>query len=247
MNVRTHVFRTELTLHQAGAERILQIGAEAIAARNAFYVALAGGNTPAGMYRQLARPEMLARLDWQRTHVYFGDERCVAIDHCDSNYRMARERLLDQVPLPPAQVHRIAGEKPADQAADEYARELTETVPAEHNLPRFDLVLLGVGLDGHVASLFPHTEILQKRRPAAAVYVDKLEAWRVSITLPVINNARHVMLLVSGAKKADIVRHVLRGAPGAHTLPVQMVRPDGDLEWYLDAEAASQLGREPDA
>jgi 6-phosphogluconolactonase len=247
MHIATHVFRNEQALFQACAARVVQLAADALDARNSFFLALSGGNTPAGLYSALASAEFASRLDWSRSHIYFGDERCVPADHRDSNYRMARERLLDQVPVPQSQVHRIAGEMAAEDAANAYAREVNDTVPTEHHLPRFDLILLGVGLDGHVASLFPNTDILHKRKTAASVYVEKLDACRVSLTLPVINNARHVMLLVAGAKKADVVRHVLRGAPGADPLPVQMLKPNGVLEWYLDADAARQLGREPEA
>jgi 6-phosphogluconolactonase len=245
--IATHVFRREQALHDASAERVVQLATEVLNARHGFYLALAGGNTPAGLYRALARPEFASRIDWGRVHIYFGDERCVPPQHGDSNYRMAREHLLDRVPLPAAQIHRIPGEKAAEDAANEYTRTVTDTVPMEHHLPRFDLVLLGLGLDGHVASLFPGTDILHQRKAAAAVYVEKLDAWRVSLTLPVINNARHVLLLVAGAKKADVVRHVLRGAPGADLLPVQMLKPNGGLEWYMDAEAARYLGKEPEA
>jgi len=244
MKATTHLFPDEAALHRAAAERVTQLAAEALAARSGFYLALAGGNTPAGLYSTLAGAEFAPRIDWSRVHLYFGDERNVPPTHHDSNYRMARERLLDRVPLPATQVHRIAGEQAPESAAADYARVVGDTVPAEQGVPRFDLVLLGLGLDGHVASLFPETDILHKRRLAAAVFVPKLDAWRVSLTLPVINHARHVLLLAAGAKKADIVRHVLRGAPGAHTLPVQLVKPQGTFEWYLDAEAARHLGRE---
>lgn len=243
----THVLPDEASLHRAGAERLVQIAAESIAAHGAFYLALSGGETPAGLYRQLATPALAGRIDWSRTHIYFGDERAVPPDHQDSNFHVANELLLSRVPIPGTQVHRIAAEHPPEEAAAAYAQVLAATVPFEGGAPRFDLILLGVGVDGHIASLFPDTAALGAYAVAVApVFVEKLGAWRITLTFPTLDNARHVMLLVSGAKKADIVRHALFDTPGTQPpLPVQMLFPLGELEWFLDAEAGRCLGRGP--
>ncbi len=236
---RVTVLPDQAALFQAGTERVLTIGNEAIAARGAFHLALAGGSTPRGLYALLADAELATRLDWSRVHIYFGDERCVPPDHADSNYRMARESLLDRLPVAPAAVNRIAGEIEPDQAAADYAALLKRQLPGAG----FDLVLLGLGPDGHIASLFPESRALTQRIPVTAVYVPKLTAWRVTVTFPVLNRARHLLLLVSGSQKADVMRHVLRAIKHAMPLPVQMLRPLGEMEWLLDADAARHLDR----
>lgn len=243
MDVKVHILDRPEQLATHGAARLAELSRRAIAERGAFHVALAGGSTPESLYRELAE-RYRDELDWQHIHVYFGDERCVPPEHDESNFRMAREALLAHVPIPDAQVHRIAGEGKPEKAARDYAKTLRERVPGGAKAPRFDLVLLGMGPDGHTASLFPGTDILQRKSAAAAVYVEKLHAWRISVTLPVLNNARHVMILVAGDKKADVVRHVLRNVEGAKPLPIQHVRPAGELEWFLDAAAARLVAAE---
>lgn len=233
---RVHVFDAIEPLNEAAARRVRECAAEAVADHGAFHVALAGGQTPVGVYQTLRG---LDGFPWQRTHVYLGDERSVPPDHEDSNYRMARESLLDHVPVPAGQVHPVDTDLPPEKAAARYGELLEASLPrGADGRPRFDLVLLGMGADGHVASLFPDTDILRHRkRLVAAVYVDKLDAWRISLTLPVINAARHVALLVAGAKKADVVRHVFHAGAEAAPLPVQRVQPEEGVEWFLDAEA----------
>jgi len=231
------------TLYHAAAERIIHIAREALDARGHFHLALAGGSTPQGLYELLATPDYIGRVEWARTSVYFGDERCVPPDDTRSNYRMAREALLDHVPIPPVQVHRMAGEAPPRQAATDYGRLLQGQLPhdSEGRL-RFDLVLLGMGSDGHTASLFPKTDILKKRKaPVAAVFVPQVEMWRLSLTFPTLNNARHLLLLAAGPRKADIIRHLLNEHPDAQPLPLQMVRPRGTWEWLLDRAAARHV------
>lgn len=241
-----HILDDTAALHGEAARHIVEQAARAIDARGAFHIALAGGATPEGVYRRLHDGEAGGRVDWSRVHIYFGDERCVPPDHPDSNYRMAREALLDHVPVPAEQVHRMAGEVQPAKAAREYARLLEARLPRDdRGRRRFDLVLLGMGPDGHVASLFPDTDVLRRRVAAAAVYVPKLDSWRLTVTLPTINAARHVALMVTGEKKADVVRHVFRDDPDAAPLPVQMVRPAGRLDWFLDAEAARLLPSAP--
>ncbi|MFA5529154.1 MAG: 6-phosphogluconolactonase [Thiohalomonadaceae bacterium] len=241
-----HILGDEPALHRASAERVVQLAAASVHARGSFHLSLAGGRTPEGLYATLATPEFAGRMDWSCTHVYFGDERVVPPDHPDSNYRMARERLLSHVPLPEGNVHRIAGEQPAAQAAADYAAVLARSVPLDQGMPRFDLVLLGLGLDGHIASLFPDTTALTSTDTSVIpVYVEKLQAWRVSLTYPVLDRARHLILLVAGAKKADVVRRALHEIVGPAPLPVQRLRPQGAVEWFLDAQAAAGLRESP--
>ena len=234
-------------LSQAAAKRFTDLATQAIGKRGAFHVALAGGATPRRLYQYLATPLYAERIGWSQVHIYFGDERAVPPDHPDSNYQMAHESLLKHVPIPAAQINRIEGEhKDLDRSAAGYDTLIQERVPQGDNLlPQFDLILLGIGPDGHVASLFPDTPILKEREKlVAAVYVTKLCTWRISLTLPVINNARDVMVLAAGENKANIIRRVFSEEPDNGRLPVQLVRPVGELEWYLDAAAAHSLSEE---
>ncbi len=217
---------------------------EAISARGSFTVALAGGNTPRPLYRRLAQRPFVDEVDWSRVQVYFGDERGVPADHPENNFRMARETLLDHVPLPAANIHPIRAE-PAyiRQAARAYSETVERDVPAdEAGVPSFDLILLGLGPDGHTASLFPATCVLHERhRHAVAVYVDRLKTWRVSLTLPVLDHARALLFLVTGADKAPAVARVLDPASTGPQLPAQMLKPQGAVIWLLDAAAASTI------
>lgn len=236
-----HIYNDVDALSRAAAQRLMELADQAIKAGGQFHVALSGGTTPRNLYERLATPEFAGRIDWQHIHVWFGDERTVPHDHIDSNYRMACEALLSHVPIPPTQVHRIEAEK--DNAAQAYEALITATIPkSAAGMAQFDLILLGLGPDGHVASLFPGTAILQERtRQVAAVHVDKLNTWRISLTLPVIDNARHIMIFVAGAGKAEIVRQILTEGPRTVPYPVQMIRPTGMFEWYLDDAAAQAL------
>jgi len=200
-------------------------------------VALSGGSTPRATYTLLASDEFAARVDWPRVHVLWGDERCVPPDHPESNYRMARETLLDKIPIPAENVYRIRGELPPDQAATAYQAELEAILGT---IGRFDLILLGMGEDGHTASLFPGTAAIHEQtRWVVAHYVDKLSAWRVTLTPVVINAAARVTFLVSGAGKAERLREVLDGPHQPDVLPAQIVRPTGGrLLWLADAAAA---------
>jgi 6-phosphogluconolactonase len=241
---RLHIHADPAALARAVAERGAELARAACAARGAFHVALAGGSTPRLLYRLLAS-EYRGQIDWSRTHVYFGDERCVGPDHPDSNYGMAREALLRHVAIPPGQIHRIEAEDPDPRAAARrYADLLHRQLPRPHphGTVQFDLVLLGLGPDGHVASLFPGTAILDEQRAwVAAVHVDRLQAWRISVTFPVINAARHIVLLVAGDDKASIIRDVIGKPDPAARYPAGRLRPAGELEWFIDHAAARLL------
>ena len=232
-------------LIEAVAKRWLEIANEAISARGIFHVALSGGSTPRSLYRLLAHPKFAEHIPWDRVHIYFGDERTVPPDHNDSNFRMAKEALLDHVAIPLAHIHRIKGElEDPHEAAGTYTRELTTNLPlSAQGVVQFDLLLLGVGSDGHIASLFPSTPVLHERaRLVEAVHVEKLDSWRITVTLPVIDHARHVLILVSGDAKAPIIRDVF--ATRTPPYPVQLINPQGMLEWHLDQAAAALLPEE---
>ncbi|MGY2892037.1 6-phosphogluconolactonase [Deinococcus sp. UYEF24] len=207
------------------AQHLARAAASAIAERGSFSVALSGGSTPKLMYEVLKGLE----VDWAHVHVYFSDERSVGPDSPDSNYRSAKLGLLDHVSVPAGQVHRMEGERDPQAAAADYAALLPE---------RFDLVLLGMGDDGHTASLFPDTEGLQSGGRVIANWVPKLETWRLSFTFAEINAARERWLLVTGASKAEVLREVQNGIDGVSGHPVAGVH---DATWYLDAAAAAEL------
>ena len=238
-DIRTFDAPDELTT--AAADLVLDAARAAVRDRGRFSWCLSGGSTPAMLYRKLASEPYAARMPWDRTFVFWGDERWVPPDHPDSNARMAREELLSSVPVPPENVRSIvtAGVEPEASAAA--AEEHVRTLLGPGLRP--DLVLLGLGEDGHTASLFPGTAALGERTLLfAANHVPSLDAWRITATLPLLNAARHIAFLVVGSSKARALRQVLY--PGAETmvLPASMVRPaDGKLTWLLDREAAALL------
>lgn len=229
---------------QAAAAWWENVTAAAISERGVCHVALAGGSTPRALYELLATPSWRTRIDWSRLHVWFGDERCVPPDHADSNYRMARETLLSHVPVDAERVHRIRGEIDPALAAREYEDALLRHIPpsATGSLPRLDLILLGIGTDGHVASLFPDTDILNRDADlVAAVWVPRLASWRISLTLPLINATHRVAVLATGAGKADIVSRVI--GDDVSTYPARMVQPASGVDWFLDRAAAAGTER----
>lgn len=243
MPAEIHVHPDPESLSLAAARRWVALAGQACARRGAFHVALSGGSTPKALYDALARPAFAAQVDWQRVHVYFGDERSVPPTHPDSNYRMADQALLRHVPIPPDQVHPMEAQPDhIERNAKTYERLLRAALPkGADGIPVFDLVLLGIGTDGHIASLFPHTSAAREQdRLVTAVYVEKLQTWRMTITFPLINHARHVMLLASGRGKAEVIRQALQdhARDGKEPLPVQRLRPAGVAEWHLDAKAA---------
>lgn len=232
-----HVFPDPAALAHAAAARVAALSQAAIAARGAFYIALAGGSTPKQLYLTLAAEPYRSQIDWRRVHVYFGDERVVPPDHAESNYRMASETLLSRVPLPENQIHRIPTELATARDAARAYRQVLDKVPVANDQPRFDLVLLGAGTDGHIASLFPGTAALNEdMAPVVADFVPALNAWRVTLTFPVLNAARHVMILATGAAKAPVLRAAI-DPQRPKSLPVQRLSPPV-LEWYVDQAAA---------
>lgn len=235
------------TLARAVAEHVVAQAADAVARRGRFLLVLAGGSTPRAAYEALASDAFASRVDWNRVHVFWGDERCVPPDDPRSNYRMAQEALLDRVAVPPAQVHRIRGEDEPGRAAAAYEHVLRDLLGSEgpEGPPRtgLDLVLLGLGADGHAASLWPgQAAVREPVRWVVAAYVEAVAMWRITLTPVVINRAHHVSFVVSGAAKADRVREVLEGPRVPDRLPAQALQPvSGRLTWLLDETAASRL------
>lgn len=231
-------------LAEAVAERWIALGQVALAQRGAFHVALSGGSTPRHLYRLLARPDYQARIDWGRVHLYFGDERAVPPTHADSNFRMVQESLLAHIGIPAANVLPMAAD-PAriEQDAAAYTALLRTHLPVDATgTPQFDLILLGMGPDGHTCSLFPQTSILEEReRPVAAVHVTHLDSWRLSLTYPILDAARHLLFLVAGGDKAAMLRQICRHPRQTVPVPVQGIQPRGGVEWHLDQAAAAGL------
>lgn len=235
------VFAEATGLAEAAARAFAECARAAVARRGRFLVVLAGGQTPLLLYRRLAE---LHRSDvpWAQAHVLWGDERCVPPDHPASNYGAARAALLEQVPIPPGRVHPIPADLPdPERAAESYEATLRELVGADDS--SFDLVLLGLGPDGHVASLFPGAPSLDEReRWVVAVASPKPPPCRVTLTVPALARARNVFFLVTGASKAGAVRATLEGPYDPGRWPGQRVRPPGgSVTWWLDREAASEL------
>jgi len=231
---------------EAVARHLAAQARAAVQARGRFSWVLAGGRTPEALYRLLAR-RWRSRFPWEETEIFFGDERCVGPRDPESNYAMARQALLAHVPIPRRQVHRLRGElRPASKAAEGYARLIGPTPPAGAP-PRFDTVLLGLGPDGHTASLFPGAPALRERtRMVVAVPRAGHPPWvpRLSLTLPALASSREVLFLVEGSEKAATVARVLRAGPrGNSKLPARMVRSAGPVLWFLDRAAASRMPR----
>ena len=212
-----------------------------IADHGRFSVALAGGSTPEPLYSALAQPENRGRIDWQNVHLFWGDERHVPPNDPQSNFRLVKENLLDAVPIPGENVHRVKAEMDVRLAAFAYEEELRQFFPGDW--PRFDLVLLGMGEDGHTASLFPHSAALnEESRWFVANYAPEKETWRLTLTLNAINAARMVVVLVQGGSKAARLKAVFLDEKDPWNMPIQAINPqDGKLIWLLDREAGSQL------
>jgi 6-phosphogluconolactonase len=227
------------------ANRLVEQARESIAARGRFTLALSGGSTPRALFALLASEAYRQKIDWNKTIVYWSDERCVPPDHVDSNYRLAHETLLSKAPIPAGNVHRLRGEIKPEQAALEYEQIIRREMPAQVGVPVFDLILLGLGPDGHTASLFPGTAVLhEKAKLIAANFVPKLNAYRLTFTPPLINAASEVMFLIAGADKADALRAVLEGEFKPDALPAQIVMPtSGQLTWLVDRAAGARLQR----
>ena len=213
-----------------------------------FTMALSGGSTPENLYRLLnSDPGIKDEIAWEKIHFFWGDERHVLPDHPQSNFRMANQALLSGLPLPQGNIHRVKSEdSDADRAARRYAQEISRFFQLQAGqYPRFDLIWLGMGADGHTASLFPQSAALtEKKRLVTANWVEKFQSHRITMTLPVLNQAECIIFLVSGADKAETLKQVLEGDSRAPQFPVQLIQPlHGKLYWIIDREAAGELGQ----
>lgn len=243
------VFPAGAALIDAAARELGEYARGCVRDRGVFSIALAGGTTPAELYRALARcvdayGRSTSAPPWEHTQLWFGDERCVPPAHPDSNYRMAHETLIGPLRLPDDRVHRMRGELAAEEGAEAYEAELRATFElGAGELPRFDLVLLGVGEDGHTASLFPGTAALGVRdRIVAANYVPRLDAHRITLTMPTLCNAARAWVFAVGERKQEILKPVLDGPPAPELYPVQQVQLAGEpVVWWIDEPAAAGL------
>jgi len=236
----------------AAADFWLAAYSAAILEHGSFHVAFSGGTTPKKLYEKLATPAYQSKIDWQKVHIYFGDERFVPLDHPDSNYNMASKALLSHINCPAENIHPVSVESgSAEKAAALYEATLRNHLPANNlptnnlsisteNKPQFDLVLLGLGPDGHTASLFPGTDAVnEKVKLCRAVFVEKFDSWRVSITFPVINNAKKILLLSEGSSKADIIKSLTDDNTPELQYPVQHVSQTNGFSWYVDGAAVN--------
>lgn len=236
------VLESDQEVARAAANSFVDIALSSVSTLGRFSVVLSGGSTPRRTYELLASKEYRDRIPWPKVHIFFGDERCVPPTDPASNYRMADEALISLLPIPAENVHRIDGEGDAVANASLYQSDL-QTFFDQTEWPRFDLMLLGMGDDGHTASLFPGTQALLERDAwVLANWVEKLNAYRITLTPPAINHAAKILFLVTGAGKAKSLFQVLRGARDPTRLPAQLIRPkDGSVIWLVDKTAAGDL------
>jgi 6-phosphogluconolactonase len=237
------VVRDASALTKDAARRIIAAAEAKLAANNCFFsLVLSGGSTPKALYELLASDPYKSQLNWSKVDVFFGDERCVPPDDKESNYLMAHVAMLSKLPLPEPNIHRMRGELPPEQAAIEYGKQLKERFHDDGP----DFVLLGMGDDGHTASLFPGTAALDEtEHRCVANYVPRMDTWRVTMTYPFLNKAVQVLIMVAGQSKAARIKQVLDGPRDPHTLPIQGIAPAGKLTWLLDEGAASMREKNP--
>ena len=231
------------TLSHQAAQHIIRIANESIVTRGRFSIALSGGSTPKVLYGLLATEPYRSQLDWPSIEIFGSDERCVPPDSPDSNYATAQEVLLSKIPIPANHIHRMPADKAdRDAASQEYALEM-QRVFGTNGIPSFDLIQLGMGPEGHTASLFPHQSSLhEQQRLVIPVTVPKPPPPRLTFTPPILNAARHILFLVTGSDKADAVHAVLEGDYQPDEYPAQLVRPtNGEITWMLDTYAAEKL------
>lgn len=232
-------------LNRIAAEKFISIGRKAIEQNGKFSVALAGGSTPKSLYKLLASEEFRSQIDWQKVFFFFGDERNVSIDSDESNFRMANESILTPLQISPENIFRWETElNDTEKVVEKYEKSVVDFFDlAESELPRFDLILLGMGDDGHTASLFPYTDGLRETKRIAVVnFVEKFDTNRLTFTFPTINNAANVIFLINGANKANPLKEVLEGESQPEKFPSQNVNlKNGNLYWLIDVQAAQLL------
>lgn len=240
------IFAGADAMSRAAAEKIIEHLSESLQTHSVYSIVLSGGSTPKRLYAMLAGDaELRKQIPWERIHFFWGDERHVPPNHPDSNYHTACEAMLSKVPVPPPNIHRMRGEDPdAGKIAADYEREIRRFFKMEiGEVPRFNCVLLGMGSDGHTASLFPGTPALRESNHlVVANWVHKFNSFRITLTAPVLNNAECILFLVSGDQKADILKTVLEGPRAPFRYPAQLIQPrHGSIKWFLDRSAAKRL------
>lgn len=233
------IFENNADLVEAVADRFLQIGNQAVQTNGKFSTALAGGSTPLAVYQLLAESQA-AKLDWLKVHFFWGDERCVPPDHPESNFGMAYDALLKHIRIPETNIQRMEGELDPNLAADNYEKMLRSTF---EDSPSLDLILLGMGIDGHTASLFPGTDAVnEKRRWVTAAFIPKLDTWRITLTPAILNQAKRIIFMVSGSSKASVLKKVLLGEYQPQKYPAQIIQPEiGKVTWMIDEAASKKL------
>ncbi|MFC6102885.1 6-phosphogluconolactonase [Olivibacter domesticus] len=235
------IFKDPEELSIAGAELFVQIANEAIKERGVFTVALTGGSSPANLYKLLAHKPYSEQINWHKVHIFWGDERWVPLSDDKSNAKMAYETLLNYVPIPKEQIYPMwTKDLQPKEFAQEYEQTLQQTLGS---IPSFDLILLGMGEDGHTASLFPGTDVLQeKSKWVDAYYLDTQEMYRITLTAPVINQARNIVIMAYGTNKANALHEVLEGDQDITKYPAQLINPQNGMAfWFVDTAAASRL------
>ena len=238
-----HVSKDATKASLASADLFVQTAREATARNGRFTVALTGGSSPVQLYKLLAAAPYRDEVPWGQTFVFWGDERAVPHSDDRNNARMAFNLLLDHVPVPPAQVYRMSGELPPDESAQQYEALLKTHFP--DGPPQFDLILLGMGDDGHTASMFPGTDVVHEReRWVKEVFLTSQNMYRITLTAPLLNQARRIVFQVFGANKAATLKRVLEGPYQPDQLPSQLIKPtSGELHWFLDEAAAGEIRR----
>ena len=236
-----HIFKTDRAAIVALANFFIETAQAAITERDECNVALSGGRSPQQLHALLASPEYRHRTDWKKVYFFFGDERYVPANDAESNAHMAREALLDPLHIPPFQIFEIDTALPPAEAARQYTETIDRHFKGE--TVRFDLILLGLGENAHTASLFPHTSVLEDTSASVkSLFIEELDAYRITMTAPLINQARQVCFLVLGDSKAAAVDQIIQGPPDKQKYPAQLIRPKpGELHWFLDQAAAAPL------
>jgi 6-phosphogluconolactonase len=239
--MKINVFNNEDEVLHGLATYFVKIAAESISSHGQFSVALSGGNSPKKLYELLASPLYKDKVEWNKVHFFFGDERYVPHTDPQSNYLMAKKAILEPLELSYKQIFPVDTSLSPDEAAKAYTTDINLYFAGTE--PRFDLVLLGLGDNSHTASLFPHTPVLHDKTAAArAVFLEDQQVYRITMTAPLINLAQHVAFLVYGDGKAVAVHHIIEDKTDIENYPAQLIKPQsGDLQWFLDHRAAAQL------
>ena len=237
MNGTLKVFETPDLMNEAVADFIIQLAAESIKSRNRFVICLSGGNTPNKLYTLLSSASFKDQIDWAKTFVFWGDERCVPLNDKRNNAHIAKLLLFNNIEIPPANIYSIQVNLPPSVAADAYEQTLKKFFRNEP--PCFDLILLGLGENGHTASLFPETTVIHESRHwVKEVYVEEQNEWRITMTVLFINQARNIIFLIAGKTKANILRTVLNDSFQPDKYPAQLIKPEqGYLYWFADKDA----------